>query len=71
MILSEGETFFVDETWLTHGIPKVAAPTAPLVADLIEHEREILEAALRESEGRLLAELLLQLSYQSLLEHRI
>jgi len=51
VILSEGETFFVDETWLTHMTPKPAATTAPLVADLVEHEREILEAALRESEG--------------------
>jgi formate hydrogenlyase transcriptional activator len=51
VILSEGETFFVDETWLTHVTPKLAATTAPLVADLAEHEREILEAALRESEG--------------------
>jgi formate hydrogenlyase transcriptional activator len=51
VILSEGETFFVDETWLTHVTPKLAATTAPLVADLVEHEREILEAALRESEG--------------------
>jgi formate hydrogenlyase transcriptional activator len=51
VILSEGETFFVDETWLTHMTPKLAATTAPLVADLVEHEREILEAALRESEG--------------------
>jgi formate hydrogenlyase transcriptional activator len=51
VILSEGETFFVDETWLTHVTPKRAATTAPLVADLVEHEREILEAALRESEG--------------------
>ncbi|HEY4766775.1 MAG TPA: sigma-54-dependent Fis family transcriptional regulator [Candidatus Sulfotelmatobacter sp.] len=51
VILSEGETFFVDETWLTHLAPKLAATTAPLVADLVKHEREILEAALRESEG--------------------
>jgi formate hydrogenlyase transcriptional activator len=51
VILSEGETFFVDETWITHMTPKPAATTAPLVADLVEHEREILEAALRESEG--------------------
>ena len=50
VILSEGETFFVDETWLTHVTPKPAT-TAPLVADLVEHEREILEAALRQSEG--------------------
>jgi formate hydrogenlyase transcriptional activator len=51
VILSEGETFFVDETWLTQVTPKLPATTAPLVADLVEHEREILEAALRESEG--------------------
>jgi formate hydrogenlyase transcriptional activator len=51
VILSEGETFFVDETWLTHVTPKLVATTAPLIADLVEHEREILEAALRESEG--------------------
>jgi formate hydrogenlyase transcriptional activator len=51
VILSEGETFFVDETWLTHVTPKPAATNAPLIADLVEHEREILEAALRESEG--------------------
>jgi formate hydrogenlyase transcriptional activator len=51
VILSEGETFFVDESWLTPSTPKLAATTAPLVADLAEHEREILEAALRESEG--------------------
>jgi formate hydrogenlyase transcriptional activator len=51
VILSEGETFFVDETWLTHVTPRRAATTAPLVADLVEHEKEILEAALRQSEG--------------------
>jgi formate hydrogenlyase transcriptional activator len=51
VILSEGETFYVDETWLTHVTPKLAATAAPLVVDLVEHEREILEAALRESEG--------------------
>jgi len=51
VILSEGETFFVDGTWLTHMTPKLAATTAPLVADLVEREREILEAALRQSEG--------------------
>ena len=51
VILSEGETFFVDETWLTHVTPKLAATSSPLVAELVVHEREILEAALRESEG--------------------
>jgi formate hydrogenlyase transcriptional activator len=50
VILSEGETFFVDEAWLTRVTPK-AAPSVPLVAKLVEHEKEMLEAALRESEG--------------------
>jgi formate hydrogenlyase transcriptional activator len=50
VILSEGETFFVEESWLTRVTPK-SAPSVPLVANLVEHEREMLEAALRESEG--------------------
>jgi formate hydrogenlyase transcriptional activator len=51
VILSEGETFFVDEAWLTRVTPKLAATSVPLVADLAEREREMLEAALRESQG--------------------
>jgi PAS domain S-box-containing protein len=51
VILCEGETFFVDEAWLTRVAPKSAMTSVPLVANLAEHEREILEAALRESEG--------------------
>ena len=51
VILSEGETFFVDEAWLTRVTPKLAATSVPLVADLGEGEREMLEAALRESQG--------------------
>jgi formate hydrogenlyase transcriptional activator len=50
VILSEGETFFVDEAWLTRVTPK-PAPSVPLIANLAEHEREMLEAALRESDG--------------------
>jgi formate hydrogenlyase transcriptional activator len=51
VILSDGETFYVDEAWLIRVTPKSAAPFVPLVANLAEHEREMLEAALRESEG--------------------
>jgi formate hydrogenlyase transcriptional activator len=51
VILSEGETFFVDEAWLTRVTPQLAATSVPLVADLVEHEREMLDTALRESEG--------------------
>jgi formate hydrogenlyase transcriptional activator len=51
VILSEGETFSVDEAWLTRATPKLAGTSVALVADLVEHEREMLEAALRESQG--------------------
>jgi formate hydrogenlyase transcriptional activator len=51
VILSDGETFSVDETWLTPVTPKIAAPSVPLVANLIDHEREMIETALREAEG--------------------
>jgi formate hydrogenlyase transcriptional activator len=51
VILCEGETFFVDETWLTRVTPKLTATSVPLVADLVEHEKEMLESALRQSEG--------------------
>jgi len=51
VILSDGETFVVDETWLTPITPKTAAPSVPLVANLIDHEKEMIENALREAEG--------------------
>ncbi len=51
VILSDGETFSVDETWLTPIAPQTAALSVPLVANLIDHEREMIEAALREAEG--------------------
>ena len=51
VILSDGETFSVDETWLTPVTPKTAASSVPLVANLIDHEKEMIETALREAEG--------------------
>src|SRR2546427_457470 len=50
-ILCGGESFFVDEAWLTRVPPKSAMTSVPLVANLAENEKEMLEAALRESEG--------------------
>src|SRR6267378_3266870 len=46
VILSDGETFSVDETWLTPVTPKTAASSVPLVANLIDHEKEMIETAL-------------------------
>src|SRR3982074_3017239 len=51
VILSDGETFSVDETWLTPVTPKTAASSVPLVANLVDHEKEMIETALREAEG--------------------
>jgi len=51
VILSDGETFFVDETWFAPVLPKAAVPAVPLVADLSEREREMIENALREARG--------------------
>src|SRR5882724_10976007 len=51
VILSDGDTFILDETWLTPVTPKTAATSVPLVANLIDHEKEMIETALREAEG--------------------
>ena len=50
VILSEGETFFVDETWLTRATPRLAAVSV-LAADLADREKAMIENALREAEG--------------------
>jgi formate hydrogenlyase transcriptional activator len=51
VILSEGETFFVDEAWLTRATPTLAAGSALLATDLAEREKAMIENALREAEG--------------------
>jgi len=51
VILSDGETFSVDETWLTPVSLQATTTTAPLVANLMDHEKEMIENALREAEG--------------------
>src|SRR4030081_3278568 len=50
VILSEGETFFVDEAWLTRATPKLAAPSV-FATDVAEGEKAMIENALREAEG--------------------
>src|SRR5216684_3697111 len=51
VILCEGETFFVDETWLARADRKSSVPSVPLIANLVEREKEMVETALREAEG--------------------
>src|SRR5690349_18787305 len=50
VILSESDTFCVDETWLT---AKTAGVTKPALSGaLLRHEKEMIEAALAQSHGR-------------------
>jgi formate hydrogenlyase transcriptional activator len=53
VILSDGDTFSVDETWLKHEPLKLASPRAALNAALLRQEKEMIEAALAESHGRI------------------
>jgi formate hydrogenlyase transcriptional activator len=52
VILSDGDTFSVDETWLKWQAPQSAGPTAGLNSALQRQEKEMIEAALTESGGR-------------------
>ena len=53
VILSEGDTFSVDETWVTPEVSRTSAAVAPLAITLADREREVIEAALAESKGRI------------------
>jgi formate hydrogenlyase transcriptional activator len=52
VILSDGDTFSVDETWLKWQAPQSAGPTTGLNSALQRQEKEMIEAALTESGGR-------------------
>jgi formate hydrogenlyase transcriptional activator len=53
VILSEGDTFSVDETWLRRERTAVAVPVDTLGGVLLRQEREMIKAALAESNGRI------------------
>jgi PAS domain S-box-containing protein len=53
VILSDGDTFSVDETWLKQEPHQVASPTVALNGALLRQEKEMIEAALAESRGRI------------------
>jgi formate hydrogenlyase transcriptional activator len=53
VILSDGDTFSVDDTWLKQEPPHVASPTVALGGALLSQEKEMIEAALAESHGRI------------------
>jgi formate hydrogenlyase transcriptional activator len=53
VLLCDGETFDVDEAWLRRESPRShTAAAVPLVAALVEHEKELIESALEACRGR-------------------
>src|SRR5438034_1510862 len=52
VILSEDDTFCVDEKWLTAQTAGVTKPSVALSGALVGHEREMIETALAQSQGR-------------------
>jgi formate hydrogenlyase transcriptional activator len=52
VILSDGDTVSIDETWLMREAPQLAGQQAALTGALQRQEREMIEAALAESQGR-------------------
>jgi formate hydrogenlyase transcriptional activator len=53
VILCADETLSVSETWLKRTTPRLSGSTAPLIATLADREREVIEAALADSQGRI------------------
>jgi formate hydrogenlyase transcriptional activator len=53
VILCEGETFSVDETWLRRELPIALSRTTTLNRVLLKQEKEMIEAALAESQGQI------------------
>ena len=53
VILSEGDTFWVDEKWLKPRAPQPSGQSAALDRTLRRREKEMIEAALAESQGRI------------------
>jgi formate hydrogenlyase transcriptional activator len=53
VILCAGDTFSVEESWLKRESSPSVGRVAPLAATLADREREVIEAALAESKGRI------------------
>ena len=52
VVLSETETFSVDESWLSRQPSHSSSTTSQLSERIVAQEKEIIEAALAESKGR-------------------
>ena len=52
VVLCESETFAIDETWLKPEGRRLSGSRVPLSATLVEHEKELIEAALADCGGQ-------------------
>ena len=52
VILCEGETFSVDDSWLSRGSVRPGPSSGSLAERLLDQEKQIIESALTESKGR-------------------
>ena len=52
VVLCDGDTFSIDETWLKR-TSRPPGPEVPFSATVVAHERELIEAALAKSNGRI------------------
>ena len=53
VVLCDGDTFSVDERWLRQESSPASGPVVPLVTSLEDRERQMIEAALAQSRGRI------------------
>ena len=52
VIIADSDTLAIDERWLAGGPPKLPAVASPPASTLATREKDVIEAALRESKGR-------------------
>ena len=53
VVLCDGETFSIDETWLKRTSRPAPSPEVPFTDTVVAHEKELIEAALAKSKGRI------------------
>jgi formate hydrogenlyase transcriptional activator len=53
IVLSDGDTFSIDETWLKRTSCRPSGPEVPLIANVVAHEKDLIETALVKSNGRI------------------
>jgi formate hydrogenlyase transcriptional activator len=53
VVLCDGDTFSIDETWLKRTAPQPLGPEIPFIPTVVAHEKDLIEAALAKSNGRI------------------